>query len=136
MPSRKQRRRRDKLKRHEYEYVIETETGEEITVERPREREKDKDGRNGRAQQARGPSDRRGRPIPEPSLRRVLRRAAIFAPVMAVLTYFVAQDSGNVAATVAFNTVLLLAFFLPFSYMVDVFVYRMMKRRQERERRR
>lgn len=135
MPSRKQRRRRDKLKRHEYEYVIETETGEEIPVERPREREKDKEGRNGRAHQARGPIDRRGRPVPEPSVRRVLRRGAIFAPVIAVLTYFVAQDgSGNVAAAVAFNTVLLLAFFLPFSYMVDVFVYRMMKRRQERER--
>ncbi|MGH2995335.1 MAG: hypothetical protein ACRDON_01670 [Gaiellaceae bacterium] len=134
MPSRKQRRRRDKLKRHEYEYVIETETGEEIAVERPRELEKDKDGRNGRPQQGRGPIDRRGRPIPEPSLRRVLRRGAIFAPVIAVLTYVISQDSGNVAGTVVFNTVLLLAFFLPFSYMVDVFVYRMMKRRQERER--
>jgi hypothetical protein len=134
MPSRKQRRRREKLKRHEYEYVVETETGEEITVESPRELEKGKNGKDRQAQQRRGPIDRRGRPIPEPSLKRVLRRGLIFAPVIAVLTYLVSQDSGNVGAAVVFNTVLLLAFFLPFSYMVDVFVYRMMKRRQERER--
>lgn len=134
MPSRKQRRRREKLKRHEYEYVIETETGEEIPVESPRELEKDRNGKDSRAQQ-RGPIDRRGRPVPEPSVRRVLRRGAIFAPVIAVLTYFITPaDSGNVLAAVVFNTVLLLAFFLPFSYMVDVFVYRMMKRRQQRER--
>ena len=134
MPSRKQRRRREKLKRHEYEYVVESETGEEITVESPRELDKDENGKGGRAQQRREPVDRRGRAVPEPSMKRVLRRGAIFAPVIAVLTYVISQDSGNVAGTVVFNTVLLLAFFLPFSYMVDVFVYRMMKRRQERER--
>jgi hypothetical protein len=134
MPSRKQRRRREKLKRHEYEYVVETETGEEITVESPRELDKQKNGKDGRAQQRREPIDRRGRPVPEPSVKRVLRRGLIFAPVIAVLTYFISQDSGNVAGTVIFNTVLLLAFFLPFSYVVDVFVYRMMRRRQERER--
>jgi hypothetical protein len=133
MPSRKQRRRREKLKRHEYEYVIETETGEEIPVESARElEERKKDGRAGA--QRKGPVDRRGRPVQEPSLRRVLRRGAIFAPVIAVLIYLTTPEEDRTVVAIAFNVVLLLAFFLPFSYMVDVFVYRMLMKRHRRER--
>jgi hypothetical protein len=32
-----------------------------------------------------------------------------------------------------FNVLLLLAFFMPFSYMVDTFVYRMLLRRHEKD---
>ncbi|MGH3007074.1 MAG: hypothetical protein ACRDOS_14465, partial [Gaiellaceae bacterium] len=131
MPSRKQRRRREKLKRHEYEYVLETEEGEEIPLERPRDRDA-REGRTGeRAKPEKGPVDRRGRPVPKPSLRRVLRRSAIFAPLIALFIYLTSGDELTIVGLV-FNIVLLLAFFMPFSYMVDVFVYRMVMRRQER----
>ncbi|HEX2045784.1 MAG TPA: hypothetical protein VHF23_09170 [Gaiellaceae bacterium] len=132
MPSRKQRRRREKLKRHEYEYVLETEEGEEIPLESPRA----VDAKNGRAgdrvRAEKGPIDRRGRRVPEPSFRRVLRRSAIFAPLIAIFIYVTAPDIS--IPGLVLNVVLLLAFFMPFSYMVDVFVYRMLLRRQRRER--
>ena len=137
MPTRKQRRRREKLQRHEYEYVMETETGEEILVEGPRATDTARDEKDERAgkKPARGPVDRRGRPLQKPSWRRVLRRGAIFAPLMAVFVYLTSRGStDNLLAATIFQTVLLLAFFLPFSYMVDVFMYRMLTKRYERER--
>jgi hypothetical protein len=131
VPSRKQRRRREKLKRHEYEYVLETEEGEEIVLEGPQEVERTKDGRTEPRAKAKEPVDRRGRPVPKPSLRRVLKRTAIFAPLIAI---FVSVTTEVGIAGVIFNVALLLAFFMPFSYAVDVFVYRMLLRRQQRER--
>ena len=133
MPSRKQRRRREKLQRHEYEYVLETEEGEEIPLERPRDREATDGRKSERTKPEKGPVDRRGRPVPQPSLRRVLRRTAIFAPLIAIFIYVTSGDDVSLVGLV-FNVVLLLAFFMPFSYMVDVFVYRMVMRRQQRER--
>jgi hypothetical protein len=129
--SKKQRRRRQKLQRHEYEYVLETEEGEEIPLESPREAER---GRNGKAsaKQAGGPVDRRGRPVQKPSLERVLKRTAIFAPLIAVFVYFTADNL--TLAGLIFNVALLLAFFMPFTYLVDLVVYRMLMRRLERER--
>lgn len=132
MPSRKQRRRREKLKRHEYEYVLETEEGEEIPLESPRTLEAKNGRERDKAKAEKAPLDRRGRPIPEPSLRRVLRRSAIFAPLIAIFIYATSRDIS--IAGLVFNVVLLLAFFMPFSYMVDVFVYRMLLRRQRRDR--
>lgn len=131
MPSRKQRRRREKLKRHEYEYVLETEEGDEIPLESPRAAD---EARNGKVAEKKhhGPVDRRGRPVPQPSLRRVLRRTAIFAPLIAIFIYVTTPDVQP--AALVFNVVLLLAFFMPFSYVVDLFVYRMMLRRWERDR--
>jgi hypothetical protein len=125
VPSRKQRRRREKLQRHEYEYVIETEEGEEIVVEAPREREKPRGGKSKDGVVR----DRRGRELPKPSLGRVLKRGAIFAPLMFIFV-MVTSDS-TLGGTLAV-TVMLLAFFLPFSYLVDVIVYRMLMRRRER----
>jgi hypothetical protein len=124
MPSRKQRRRREKLQRHEYEYVIETEEGEEVVVERPEDRA-DKDGKK----PASGPRDRRGREIPKPSLQRVLRRTAIFGPLILVVVFLTSGKDATTAAKI-YTAFVLLAFFIPFSYMVDVFMYRVFQRRQ------
>jgi hypothetical protein len=134
--SKKQRRRREKLQRHEYEYVLETEEGEQV-LEGPRavegEPRNGKAGKSGKASS--GPVDRRGRPVPKPSFRRVLRRTAVFAPLMAVVIYLlVRNEAENVLTTVVFQTALLVLFFMPFSYVVDAFMYRMFLRRQERER--
>ena len=131
MASKKQRRKREKLQRHEYEYVLETEEGEEIPLESPRGTER---ARNGKAppKESAEPLDRRGRPVRKPSLRRVLKRSAIFAPLIAAFIYL---TTNNITlGGLIFNVVLLLAFFMPFSYFVDLFVYRMVMRRAERER--
>jgi hypothetical protein len=129
MPSRKVRRRRAKLKRHEYEYVIETPEGEEIPVDHPGDRERQADGRG----RQRVPVDRRGRPLQQPTLRRALRRTAIFAPFIFVFIYLTQGDNLTVAGVIV-NGIVLLAFFLPFSYFVDRVIYRMLTRRFERER--
>jgi hypothetical protein len=131
VPSRKQRRKREKLQRHEYEYVLETEEGEEV-VEGPRVAEA-KSAANGKAEkEPTGLVDRRGRPIQKPSLQRVLKRTAIFGPLIAV--FILLTSDGLTTAGLIFNVALLLAFFMPFSYMVDLFVYRMLLRRHEKER--
>jgi hypothetical protein len=132
VPSRKQRRKREKLQRHEYEYVIETEEGEEIAVDSPRAVESARNGQAAKAKEPAGPLDRKGKPVAKPSLRRVLRRTAIFAPLIAIFVYWTSPDAS--VAAIIFNVALLLAFFMPFSYVVDAFVYRMLLRRQERER--
>lgn len=131
MPSRKQRRRREKFQRHEYEYVLETDEGEQV-IENPREVEAAAPKNGKPAKEPVGPLDRHGKPVPKPSLQRVLRRTAIFAPLIAIFIVFTAKDA--TIAGIVFNVVLLLAFFMPFSYVVDVFVYRMLWRRYEKDR--
>jgi hypothetical protein len=140
VPSRKQRRRREKLKRHEYEYVLETEEGEEIPLESAREAREAREGkatdaRSGARKPAKAPVDRRGRTVPEPSFNRVLKRSAIFTPLIAIFIYWTSSDDANFSvAQLLFTVVLLLAFFMPFSYLVDVLVYRMAMRRQQQRR--
>jgi hypothetical protein len=126
MPSRKQRRRREKLKRHEYEYVVETEEGEEVVVERPTA----EPAKNGTARSSPAPRDRRGREVPKPSLQRLLRRTALFAPLIFVFVWLTSPDEPTV--TKVSTVALLIAFFMPFSYLVDAMMYRILQRRQER----
>jgi hypothetical protein len=126
MPSRKQRRRREKLQRHEYEYVIETEEGEEIPIEKPAEPDKRDAKRPARATAQRG-----GREVPRPSLNRVLKRSAIFAPLILIIVWVFSPADVGTGARI-FNAVALIAFFIPFSYLVDVFMYRLFSRRRQR----
>ena len=123
MPSRKQRRRREKLQRHEYEYVIETEEGEVIQVEKPVERTKP----DGKAS-ARPAVKRGGREIPKPSMARVFKRTAIFAPLILIVVFWTGGASTTSAK--AFTAVTLIAFFIPFSYLVDSIMYRVYSKRQ------
>jgi hypothetical protein len=125
MPSKKQRRRRQKLQRHEYEYVVENEEGEDVVVE------------SRSAREARAPAkepaklvDRRGREVQPPSWRRVLKRGLIFGPLMLVLVYITGGQLSTAAKIL--NAVVLLAIFLPFSYLIDSLVYRSMLKRQRR----
>jgi hypothetical protein len=125
--TKKQRRRREKLQRHEYEYVVENEEGEEVIVEAPRPEV--------RSTAAKGPPqvlDRRGRVIKPPSWQRVLKRGAIFAPIIAILIWV---TGGQLTTTgKVFNIVILIAIFIPFSYLVDSLIYRSVMKRQRRER--
>lgn len=128
MPNRKVRRRRQKLQRHEYEYVVETEEGEEVALERPVEREKVSDGKPAKVS---GPIDRRGRPVPKPTFQRSLRRTAIFAPFIFIFLYVTGGNELTIFGVVL-NTLVILAFFLPFSYFVDRLIYNALWRRQEK----
>jgi hypothetical protein len=127
MPSRKVRRRREKLKRHEYEYVLETDEGEEVLVERPTPDPKE----DGAKASASSPRDRGGREIPKPTLARVLRRTAIFAPLILVVVFLTSSKDATTAAKI-YTAGMLLAFFIPFSYLVDVVMYRALTRRRQR----
>jgi hypothetical protein len=124
MASKKQRRRREKLQRHEYEYVVENDEGEEVPVESPRTTRPSTGGSQPKL------VDRRGREIKPPSWERTFKRGLIFGPILLVLV-FLTGGSLSTAAKIL-NAVILLAIFLPFSYLVDMFVYRSIMKRQRR----
>ena len=123
VPTRKQRRRRAKERRHDYEYVYVDEEGHEVEVdETERAPSKSKNGK--------GPiRTRSGRRIDPPSWNKVGRRALIFAPLM-FITIRLLEHGEPLAATV-FRTAFLLLVFLPFSYVMDTFLYRSYQRRTQ-----
>jgi hypothetical protein len=123
VPTRKQRRRRAKERRHDYEYVYVDEEGHEVEVEEPEKGvSKSKNGK--------GPiRTRGGRRIDPPSWNKVGRRALIFAPLM-FITIRLLEHGEPLAATV-FRTAFLLLVFLPFSYVMDTFLYRSYQRRTQ-----
>ena len=123
MASKKQRRRREKERRHEYEYVYVDDEGREVAVE-----EAEPAKSNGKPRTAQSVRTGRGRKIDPPSWRRTLRRAAIFAPLMFVIVYFLrAKDATTMS--VLLQVVMLLAFFIPFSYFMDSFMFRLAQKR-------
>jgi hypothetical protein len=130
VPSRKQRRRRQKQRRHEYEYVYVDEHGQEIDVdaaevdEPPAPAQKPKSEPKPKRQSA--PS-RGVREVPPPSWRRVGKRGLIFAPFMFFTLLLLDQDQPY--DLLAINTAVLLAFFLPFSYVLDTVMYRVYVKR-------
>jgi hypothetical protein len=129
VPSRKQRRRREKSRRHEYEYVLVDEAGTELEVVEPETRTKSASADRKRPAQ-RG---RRGiREVQPPSWSRVGRRALIFAPLMFVVVYLLGGSKVSLPQKLA-ETVFLLAFFLPFSYVMDAIAYRTYRKRVERD---
>jgi hypothetical protein len=129
VPSRKQRRRREKSRRHEYEYVYVDEEGREVEVD-PGELRKERDDKPGGAKPAsagRGGGGRPMRKVQPPSWSRVGRRALIFAPLM-FITVSLLGRSLTIGQRVV-ETLFLLVFFLPFSYVMDTIVYRSYLRR-------
>jgi hypothetical protein len=137
MPSRKQRRRREKSFRHEWEYVVDDpETGEERTVAPAELRvEKPKRDKPAPAKQQAKQAGRRGRREPQPpTWTRVWKRTLLFAPLMALFIYWTTSNSKHGASltAVVFNTAILVAFFAPFSYLVDSMTYRIWAKRAKR----
>jgi hypothetical protein len=131
MPSRKQRRRREKLKRHEYEEVyVDTATGEEVEVD-PAELEALKPNKQPKAAAGKQepPRGRGGRVIQPPSWQRVARRGAIFGPFMFITVYLLAPKDNRPIASLVLQTLVLLGFFIPFSYFMDRFTYNAYLRR-------
>ena len=128
MPTKKQRRRQQKSRRHEYEYVYVDDEGREVAVEEAAPAKS-----NGKARTEPSVRTGRGRKVDPPSWRRTLRRAAIFAPLMFVIVYVLrAKDATTVS--VLLQVIMLLAFFIPFSYFMDSFMFRLAQRRAAQER--
>jgi hypothetical protein len=127
MATKKQRRRREKLHRHDYEYVVETEEGKEVVVT-PTRTEK----AAGTTQKTPGQIvDQRGRVINPPSWRRALKRGAIFGPIMFVFILFIGGGSVSLAAKIV-NALVLIAIFIPFTYLMDKVIYKQVLKRQAR----
>ena len=110
--------------------MIETDEGEEVSSSRRARVEKDA-GAEARAAVTRDRRTGAGRPIQPPSVARVLKRGAIFGPLLLVVTYITAPSLST--AQKIFNAVLLIMIFLPFSYLVDLVVYRTLMRRHRRQ---
>src|SRR4051812_39456044 len=135
MPTRKQRKRRAKDKRHEYEYVYVDDEGHEVEVDEPETRAAPaKAGVRpnaksskpaGKAAATKRPA---GREVKPPSWDRVLRRGLIFAPIMLVVVYLLKPDSATPASIIV-QVLVLLLFFLPFSYLMDSVMYRQYRKR-------
>ena len=125
MPTRKQRRRRAKEQRHDWEYVeIDPETGEERLLE-AEELEAERPATPKKA--SAGGGARPARIVNPPSWQRVVKRGLIFAPLMFLTVTFL--DSKLSVEARVIQTVLLLAFFVPFSYAMDSLAYRTFIRR-------
>ena len=126
MPSRKQKRRRQKLQRHEWEEVYVDEDGRELD---PGEAEEILGPVERRSTRARAEPQGRGRRAVEPpSWRRTLRRGLLFFPLMLLTVYLLAGEGVTTAGKIT-QTVVLMAFFLPFSYFMDSIVWRSYQRR-------
>jgi hypothetical protein len=138
MPTRKQRRRREKELRHEWEEVYVDAEGRELAPEEAEElapgtvaNRTEARARKGAATQPQsGRPARSGRTVQPPSWRRVLKRAAIFAPLMYV--FITLTDSGANPAYVLLITLQLMLLFVPFSYLMDRLTYRLWQKRQAR----
>jgi len=121
MATKKQRRRRAKEFRHDY--VWEDAEGNELDPDEvPAHKAGSTPGRRASA-----PSGREPQP---PSWRRTLKRGLIFAPIMLGTVMLLSNDL-TLAAQIT-NTALIVAIFVPFSYLLDGLFYRSAKKRQAR----
>ena len=107
--------------------------GNEVEVD-PTDLRAEKNGRREtKPQKARGSSSRTTsrRVIEPPSWRRATRRAAIFGPLL-VVAIILLNHQLSPTQQIA-QAVLLLVFFVPFSYFTDSLTYRMYRKRVERQ---
>ena len=127
MATRKQRRRRDKEKRHEYDLVYVDDAGNEVEPD-PSETQPARKA----AKASTGAQSRRRGNAQEPSWPRTLKRAGIFAPVMFVTVLLLGGTHSTVGNVV--QTIILVALFIPFSYVLDSYMWRSQQKREARAR--
>lgn len=131
MATKKQQRRRQKLKRHDYEEVYVDDEGNELD---PEEAEQIVGGtsRKSEGTKAKAPaSARERRALEPPSWRKALRRGLIFFPLMLLVIFLLSPELTTMQKVI--NTVVLMAFFIPFSYFMDSIMWRSMQRRLARQ---
>jgi cytochrome c-type biogenesis protein CcmH/NrfG len=130
MATKKQQRRRQKLKRHEYEEVYVDEEGNELAPEEAEELVGGRPARKAERRRTEPAARGAGRTIDPPSWRRTLRRGAIFFPLMLAVVFLLSPELSTPAKVI--NTLVLMAFFIPFSYFMDSMMYRSFQRRLAR----
>jgi hypothetical protein len=116
MATKKQRRRRAKEHRHDYVWI--DDEGNEV----------DPDSVSADKRTERASSPRRDPQVP--SWQRTFKRGAIFAPIMFGTVFLLSPDQPM--ATKITQTLLIVAIFIPFSYLLDRFFYRSFQRRAAR----
>ena len=129
MATKKQQRRRQKLKRHEYEEVYVDEEGNELAPDEAEELVGASTRKAVRTPKER-PTSRSGRTIDPPSWRRTGRRTLIFFPLMLAVVFLLSPELP--VATKIINTLVLMGFFVPFSYFMDSMMWRSYQRRLAR----
>jgi antibiotic biosynthesis monooxygenase (ABM) superfamily enzyme len=129
MANRKQQRRRQKLQRHEYEEVYVDEEGNELDPDEAEQLVAASPARKAQKAKTTGGDNRRA--VEPPSWRKTLRRGLIFFPLMLGAIFLLSPELTTLQKVM--NTLVLMAFFIPFSYFMDTMMWRSMQRRLARE---
>jgi hypothetical protein len=127
MATKKQQRRRQKLKRHEYEEVYVDEEGNVLPPEEAEELAVVSTSRKAERTPKDRPTTRGGRVLEPPSWRKTLKRGLLFFPLMLITVMLLGKDL--TLAQQVFQTLVLMGFFLPFSYFMDSMMWRSYQRR-------
>ena len=130
MATKKQQRRRQKLKRHEYEEVYVDEEGNVLPPEEAEELAAVSPLRKAERTAKERPTTRSGRVLEPPSWRKTAKRGLLFFPLMLITVMLLGRDL--TLAQQVFQTVVLMGFFLPFSYFMDSLMWRSYQRRTAR----
>ena len=131
MANQKQRRRRAKEKRHQYDLVeIDGEGNETVLSATEVKSEAPEKTKKPASRGSKAGSSPRGTPKP-PTWGRVLKRAAIFAPIFLATVLLLGGDRITFPGALL-QTSFLLAIFVPFSYFMDRLVWRSHEKRQAR----
>jgi hypothetical protein len=127
MATKKQQRRRQKLKRHDYEEVYVDEEGNVLPPEEAEEVAVASTSRKAERAAKQRPTTRAGRVLEPPSWRKTVKRGLLFFPLMLITVMLLGKDL--TLAQQVFQTVVLMGFFLPFSYFMDSMMWRSHQRR-------
>ena len=127
MATKKQQRRRQKLKRHEYEEVYVDDEGNVLPPEEAEELGVAAPARKAERTTKERPTTRAGRVLEPPSWRKTAKRGLLFFPLMLITVMLLGQEL--TLAQQIFQTVILMGFFLPFSYFMDSMMWRSYQRR-------
>ena len=130
MATKKQQRRRKKLKRHEYEEVYVDEEGNVLPPEEAEELAAASSSRRAERAPKERPTTRAGRVLEPPSWRKTLKRGLLFFPLMLITVMLLGKDL--TLPQQIFQTIVLMGFFLPFSYFMDSMMWRSHQRRISR----
>jgi hypothetical protein len=125
--TKKQQRRRQKLKRHEYEEVYVDDEGNVLPAEEAEELAVASPSRKVERTSKARPTNRAGRVIEPPSWRKTAKRGLLFFPLMLITVMLLGRDL--TLAQQIFQTIVLMGFFLPFSYFMDSLMWRSYQRR-------
>ncbi len=127
MATKKQQRRRQKLKRHDYEEVYVDDEGNVLPPEEAEELAVATSSRKAERAPKNSPAQRGRRVLEPPSWRKTVKRGLLFFPLMLITVMLLGKDLS--LAQQIFQTIVLMGFFLPFSYFMDSMMWRSHQRR-------